>query len=145
MLWSQLVYLLMCPTSAWTRQPSFGHMQVCRIIVADLIRGSRLVYSGNHEPPIIVNPALFDISVPMKPISRFIPTPGPIPGGEKPRPISGCIGSGSPMIPGLASHPVPTFPHSRQRLHAICKLAFRAGKNVPWFCMRAMGGSDARI
>ena len=24
-----------------------------------------------------------------------------------------------------------------------CKLAFRAGKNVPSFCMRTMGGSDA--
>lgn len=72
----------------------------------------------------------------------IIPGPGPIPNGGEPGPIPEYIGGGPPMMPGLGGPPIPP-PMGGSDCTLSCKLAFRAGKNVPSFCMRTMGGSDA--
>lgn len=72
----------------------------------------------------------------------IIPGPAPIPGGGEPGPIPGCIGGGPPIMPGPGGPPIPP-PIGGSDCTLSCKLAFRAGRNVPSFCMRTMGGSDA--
>lgn len=45
-------------------------------------------------------------------------------------------------MPGTGGAPIPP-PIGGNDCTLSCKLAFRAGKNVPSFCMRTIGGSDA--
>ena len=73
---------------------------------------------------------------------RIIPGPGPIPGGGEPGPIPGCIGGGPPIMRRAGKPPIAP-PIGGSDCTLSCKLAFRAGKNLPSLCMRTMGGSDA--
>ena len=72
----------------------------------------------------------------------IIPGPAPIPSWGEPGAIPGCISGGPAIMPGPGGPLMPP-PIGGNDCTLSCRLAFRAGKNVPSLCMRTMGGSDA--